>query len=151
VAYKEALYRLTRVRRTGLTISRGIDSSPQGSPPPLASAGRRRGQRSNLLGAEQSWDRYRVCGGCEGTAGPRRAKTSSLGRKKVLGLLCGSADEGEGEETSGSENKTRLDAVRLLGREPGGLPRQRRLPGVASAAVEALRRLMATTSSRDRW
>jgi hypothetical protein len=35
---------------TGLTVSRGVASSPQGSPRALASAGRRRGQRSNLLG-----------------------------------------------------------------------------------------------------
>jgi len=33
-----------------LTVSRGVGSSPQGSPRALASAGRRRGQRSNLLG-----------------------------------------------------------------------------------------------------
>jgi hypothetical protein len=39
--------------------------------------------------------------------------------------------------------------ARLPGREPGGLPRRRGLPGVASAAVQALRRLTATTSSRD--
>jgi hypothetical protein len=32
VVYIQALYRLTRVRQTGLTISRGVDSSPQGSP-----------------------------------------------------------------------------------------------------------------------
>jgi hypothetical protein len=34
----------------GLTVSRGVASSPQGSPRALASAGRRRGQRSNLRG-----------------------------------------------------------------------------------------------------
>ncbi len=35
----QALYRLTRVRRTGLTVSRGVDSSPQGFPRALASVG----------------------------------------------------------------------------------------------------------------
>jgi hypothetical protein len=35
---------------TGLTVGRGVASSPQGSPRALASAGRRKGQRSNLLG-----------------------------------------------------------------------------------------------------
>ncbi len=40
-------------------------------------------------------------------------------------------------------------AARPPGREPNGLPRGRGLPGVASAAVQALRRLTATTSSRD--
>ncbi len=33
-----------------LTVSRGVGSSTQGSPRSLASAGRRRGRRSNLLG-----------------------------------------------------------------------------------------------------
>ncbi len=66
-----------------------------------------------------------------------------------MGPSRGGADEDEGEETSGSENETRLVAVRLPGREPGGLPRRRGLQGVASAAVQALRRLTATTSSRD--
>ncbi len=80
---------------------------------------------------------------------PGRAKTSSPGRKLVPGPSRGGAREEEGEETSGSENETRLVAARLPGREPGGLPRQRGLPGVASAAVQALRRLTATTSSRD--
>ncbi len=61
----------------------------------------------------------------------------------------GFAIGGEGEETSGSENKTRLVAARPSEHETGGLPRRRRLPGVASAAVQALRRLTATTSSRD--
>jgi hypothetical protein len=35
------------------------------------------------------------------------------------------------------------------GREPAGLPRRLGLPGVASAAMQALRWLMAITSSRD--
>jgi hypothetical protein len=55
----------------------------------------------------------------------------------------------ESEETSGSENETRLVAARLPEREPGGLPWRRGLPGVASTAVQAFRRLTATTSSRD--
>ncbi len=53
---------------------------------------------------------YRVC---EGAAGPGRAKTFSPGRKTVPGPSRGGTDEGEGEETSGSENETRLVAVRL--------------------------------------
>ncbi len=92
---------------------------------------------------------FRVCGTCDGAAGPRRAKTSSPGRKTVPEPSHGGAREGEGEETSRSENKTRLVAARPPGHEPGGLPRRHGLPGVASAAVQALRWLMATTSSRD--
>jgi hypothetical protein len=53
----------------------------------------------------------------------------------------------EGEETSRSENETRLVAARPPGLEPGGLPRRRRLPASASAAVPALRRLTVMTSS----
>jgi hypothetical protein len=68
---------------------------------------------------------YRVCGGCEGVAGPGRAKTSSLGRKMVLGLFFGGTAD-EGEETSGSENETRLVATGLPGREHGGLSRAAR-------------------------
>jgi hypothetical protein len=49
-AYIQVLYRVDTVRLTGLTITRGVGSSPQGSPRALASAGRRRGQRSNLCG-----------------------------------------------------------------------------------------------------
>jgi hypothetical protein len=67
----------------------------------------------------------------------------------VLGLSHGGADEGEGEETSRSENETSLAAARPPGHEPGGLPRQHGLPGVVSAAMQALRRLTVTTLSRD--
>jgi hypothetical protein len=45
---------------------------------------------------------------------------------------------GEGEETSGSKNETRLAAARPPGLKPGCLPWRRGLPGVASAAVQAL-------------
>ncbi len=55
----------------------------------------------------------------------------------------------EGEETSGSENETRLVAAGPLGCKPGNLPQRCGLPGVVSAAVQALRELTATTSSRD--
>jgi hypothetical protein len=50
--YIQVLYRVTgtRVRRTGLTVPRGVGGSPQGSPQALAMTGRRRGQRSNLFG-----------------------------------------------------------------------------------------------------
>ncbi len=127
--------------------TRDVSRCPQGSPRALASAGRRRGQRSNLLGGARWRDGYRFCGTCEGAAGPGRAKTSSPGRKTVLGPSCGGAGK-EGVETSGSENETRLVAAELPGCEPGSLPRRRRLPGMASAAVQALRRLTAMTSSR---
>ncbi len=50
------------------------------------------------------WRRYRACGGCEGAAGPRRAKTSLPGRKMVSGPFCGGAGE-KGVETSGSEDR----------------------------------------------
>jgi hypothetical protein len=46
---------------------------------------------------------------------------------------------GEGEETSGSENKTCLVAAGSPGRLPGGRPRHCGLPGVAFASVQALR------------
>jgi hypothetical protein len=48
---------------------------------------------------------------------------------------------GEGEETGGSVNETHLVAAGPPGCEPGGLPWRCGLPGVASAAVQALRRL----------
>jgi hypothetical protein len=67
----------------------------------------------------------------------------------VQGPSPGGAGEEEGEETSGSENETRLVAAGPPGCEPGGLPRRHGLPGVVSAAVQALRQLMATTSSRN--
>jgi hypothetical protein len=69
--------------------------------------------------------------------------------KTVPGPSHGGTDEGEGKATSGSENETCLVAARPSGREPGGLLHRRRLPGVVSAAVQALRRLTATTLSRN--
>jgi hypothetical protein len=60
----------------------------------------------------------------------------------------GSTVEGEGEETSGSENETRLVAARPLGHKPEGLPGRCGLPGMASAAVQAFRWLTVTTLSR---
>jgi hypothetical protein len=128
--------------------TRGVGWSPQGSPQALASAGSRRSQRFNLCGGARWRDRYRFCGGCEGDAGLGHAKTSLPGRKTVLGPFWVGAEE-EGKETSGSENETRSVAAGPPGREPGGLPRWRGLPGWASAAVQALRRLTAMTSSRD--
>jgi hypothetical protein len=77
------------------------------------------------------------------------AKTSSRGRKTVPGPFCGSSREEESEENSRSENETRLVTAGPPGREPYGLTRQCGLPGVVSAAEQALRQLMATTSSRD--
>jgi hypothetical protein len=61
----------------------------------------------------------------------------------VLGPSRGSAGK-EGEETSGSENETRLVAAEPPRCEPGGLPRRCGLP-----AVQAFRGLTATNSSRD--
>jgi hypothetical protein len=135
--YTDTVHVLSRV--TGIhplvwPPTRDVGRCPQGSPRALALAGRRRGQRSNLLGGARWRKEYRVCGTCEGTAGPGRAKTSSPDRKTVLGPSRGGAGE-EGVETSGSENETRLVAAGPPGCEPGGLPRRRRLPGVASAAV----------------
>jgi hypothetical protein len=69
---------------------------------------------------------YRICGTCDRAAGPGRAKTSSPGRKTVLGPSCGGAGR-EGEETSGSESETHLVAAGPSGCEPSGLPRRRGL------------------------
>ncbi len=49
-AYIQVQYRVTEVHPTGLTVARGVGRYPQGSLRALASAGRRRGQRSNLCG-----------------------------------------------------------------------------------------------------
>ncbi len=100
-------FRVTRVHPTGLTVARGVCRCPQGSPWALASAGRRRGQRSNLCGGARWRDGYRVCGSCDGAAGPGRGKTSLLGSKMVPGPSRGGAGR-EGEETSGSENEDSL-------------------------------------------
>ncbi len=54
--------------------TRGVARSLQGSPRALALAERRRGQRSNLCGGAHWWDRYRVCGACDGAASPGHAK-----------------------------------------------------------------------------
>jgi hypothetical protein len=45
----QVLYKGGGVHPTGQTVTRGVASFQQGSPGALASAGRRRGQRSNLL------------------------------------------------------------------------------------------------------
>jgi 7-keto-8-aminopelargonate synthetase-like enzyme len=57
----------------------------------------------------------------------------------------GGTEEVEGEETSGSENEICLVAAG----QPAICFGESRLPGMAAAAMQALRRLMATTSSRD--
>jgi hypothetical protein len=62
---------------------------------------------------------YRVCGGCEGTVDPGRAKTSSPGTKTVSGPSRGGAEEGEGEETSGSENETCWRVWKRLAKSEG--------------------------------
>ncbi len=87
-------------------------------------------------------------GTCDGATGPGHEKTSSPGRKTVPGPSQGGAGK-EGDDTSGSENETRLVAAGLPGRKPGSLPRRCWLPGSASAAVQALRQLTAMTLSQD--
>jgi hypothetical protein len=129
--------------------TRGVARSPQGSPWAQASAGRRRGQRSDLWGGDCWRWGYRCYGDWDGAAGPGRAKNLSTTGKTVPGLLLGGAREEEGEETSGSENKTCWVAAGPPGRLPGGRPRRHGLPGVASASLQALRRLMETISCRD--
>jgi hypothetical protein len=93
----------------------------------------------------------------DGATSPGRAKTSALGRKTVQGLFRGGGAI-EGVEAKGSANDTRLAAAEPPehsaaaeppGRLPGGQPRRLGLPGVASAVVQAFRRLTATTSSLD--
>jgi hypothetical protein len=87
------------------------------------SAWRRRGQRSNLVGGVRCRSGYRVCGDDEGAAGPGCAKTPLQGGRKIVpGLSPGSA-EAKGEETSGSENKTRSVAAGLPGRAVARLGR----------------------------
>jgi hypothetical protein len=145
----QALYRLTRIHQTGLTVSRGVGSSPQGFPRALASVGRRK------VRGPISWE-VPVDG--TGTASvevvkalsvPGMQKPPRLVGKTVPGPSRGGARKEEGEETSRSENKTHLVAAGLPGREPGSLPQRLGLPGMASTAVQALRWLTATTSSRD--
>jgi hypothetical protein len=53
------------------------------------------------------------------------AKNRSVTGKTVPALSLGGTLEGGGEETSGSENKTRLVAAGLPGRLPGGYPQCR--------------------------
>ncbi len=105
-----------------MTVSRGVDSSPQGSPWPR-------------LGGEEVRDltSWAVPVDGTGTASVEAVKAPpvsgvqkpphSLGRKMVLGPSRGGAEEEEGEETSGSENETRLVAAGPPGREPSDLPR----------------------------
>jgi hypothetical protein len=85
------------------------------------------------------------CGDSDGAAGPGCAKTSALGRKTVPGPFRGGAIKGI--EAKGYANDTRLAAAEPPGRLPRGQPQRRGLPGAASAAVQAFRRLMATISS----
>ncbi len=109
----QVLYRVDWIHPTDLTVNQGCKQLSTGLP--LSSSLVWKGKRSEVL---PLWrDGYRVCGGCEDAAGPGRAKTSSPGRKKVPGPLCGGAG-GEGKETSGSENETHLVAVGLPGHCP---------------------------------
>ncbi len=79
---------------------------------------------------------------------PGHAKTSLLGKKTVPGQSRGGAGE-EGGETSGSANETRLAAAGPPGHLPSSRLRCRGLPGVASASVQALKRLTETISTHD--
>ncbi len=130
------------------------NGSPQGSPRALASAGRRRGQRSILWGGV-CWrcgyrggfrsgccggfrcggfrcGGFRCCRAVDGASGPGRAKTSALGRKTVPGPFRSGVVEGV--EAKGCANDTRLAAAEPFGRSaaaespgrlPGGRPRRR--------------------------
>jgi hypothetical protein len=79
------VYKGASVHPTGLTVNQGCSQVSQGSPRALASAGRRRDQRSNLRGRAHWRDGYHCCGDGEGAVVLGRAKTSSLGKKTVLG------------------------------------------------------------------
>ncbi len=120
-----------RVHTTDLAINQGCRPVFTGLPPR-----RRRGQRSNFRGGARWRDGYHFCGDREGAAGPGCAKTSSLGRKTFQGPSQGGAI-GEGVETSGSENKTRLVAAGTPGRGSSGRPRAARLGVCCRAGLEA--------------
>ncbi len=130
-----------------LVMNQGPRQPLQGSPQhwPLVKNGR--GQRSILVGGFCWRCGYRFCGGCEGAAGPGvQTPTPSRGRRKtitgqILGCSCC-----DGEDTSRSENKTRLVVTGPPG--PGSLLRRRGLPGMASMPVHALRLLTVMFSSR---
>ncbi len=68
---------------------------------------------------------------------PGVLKPSLPGRKMVPGPSLGSAEEGEGEETSRSENKTCLVVARPPGHEPGSLPRAARRGVCCHAGLKA--------------
>jgi hypothetical protein len=71
----------------GLATNQGRRKPPQGSPPEQwPRKWRGQGQRSILVGGFHSRCGYRLCGGCEGAAGPGRAKTSPrVGEKRFPG------------------------------------------------------------------
>jgi hypothetical protein len=69
-------------------------------------------------------------------------------QKMVPGLSLGGT--GEGEETSSSENETRLVAVGPPEFLPGGRPQRHGLPGVAFASMQASRRLKETSHPATR-
>jgi hypothetical protein len=124
--------------------TRGVGSLHKAPPDRWPQERSGRGQRSIVVGG---FCRHRVCGGCEGAAGLGRAKTFPWGRRKTVSghiLGCSCCD---GEDTSRTENQTRLVAAGLPGCAvasvavapgPGSLPRRCGLLGVASPAVHAL-------------
>ncbi len=136
-------------RPTGLTVNQGCSWSPPGSNWALASAGRRRGQRSNLWGGDRWRYGYRCCGDRDGASGPGCAKNRSAIGKTVPGPSLGGVWEEEGEETSGSENQKCLVEAGLPRHLPESRLQCRGLPRVVSTSVQALRRLTETISSQD--
>jgi hypothetical protein len=126
--------------------TRGIGSLHRAPPPALGSGEERRRSEVDPHGSFLWHCGYCLSGGCKGDAGLGRAKTSPRGKRKtvpvqILGCSCC-----DFEETSGSENETRLGAAGPPG--PCSLRQRLGLPGVASTAMHALRRLLAMISSR---
>jgi hypothetical protein len=119
VVYIQALNRLTRVRWTGLTVSRGVDSSPHTGLPPSSGLGWEE-KRSEVqpLGQCPLPGGYCVCGGSEGAASPGRAKTSSPGRKTVPGPLHGSAMKERVKKPAGLKTRPTWLRQDCLGASP---------------------------------
>jgi hypothetical protein len=134
----------------GLATNQGRRQPPQESPPehwPRKKNGQC--QRLILIGGFCQRCGYCLCGGCEGATGQRHAKTSQRDRRKTVPRWIPGCSCCDGEETSGSENETRLEAAgspgwvaagATIAPGSGGPPWHLGLPGVASTAVHALRR-----------
>jgi hypothetical protein len=129
--------------------TRGVARSPQGSPKlwRWPAGGEVRGPISEAVTVDGAGTAAVETGIAPPVQGAK--KNRSVTGKMVPGPSLSGDWEGEGEETRGSENETCLVAAGPPGRLPIGRPRHRRLPGVASASVQALRRLTETISSRN--